>query len=658
MMDSMDSGTTEEVHLDTMDTINTFDDGQREDDNIDNIIVKLGSDVDAAASLGRSHIIPNVLISCLLETLCSFLEKDSVRAKMLNDAIIKLLKASKLTDDSITSHVTKDYTQDYKHRLRKLVDAAIKQIENKTNNSDTSIALVKQKVNQIYEQEDDSPIQSRLLNEFTDFEFLGSGGFAKVYAVKNELDGQKYAVKKSVFKNHNVDKMLQEVKVLAKLNNPNIVKYYCAWTEPKSDIVIDELHAAEKRKRECIEATSNDDTLKGTIESAKEGTETESSTTETDETETVKRETEEEDASMEIVFSEEMRCSGASSPVSLMNTDDEEDTYKGPHCNAREDSRSESVIFAPAEKETEEEGGKTGSNNTAVVPAKSQANNGKHFFLFIQMELCKMTLRKWIDTRHVDIYDGSAVSHLLFRESLNFYSQLIGALEYLHEKKIVHHDIKPSNIFISDQGIKLADFGLACQYESSKVNNHTCFGTHSYAAPEQLSGGLCNFKSDIYSSGIVLAELLLPKISTRHERMDIILALRDKNRAPELIVKRNPEWGQLIEWTTNSNPKNRPTARLLNSKVTSLITQWNRKTPTPNHEKDLPRVNVGSRRVQSANQPQPQQLFSFCCTLQIDESTGAEEISRLKTEIERLQRRNSELEELVHNNDDKTPPSN
>ncbi|CAB3370824.1 Hypothetical predicted protein [Cloeon dipterum] len=594
---SMDSGTPEDVDIVT---IKTFDDGQREDDNIDNIIVKLGSDVDAAASLGRSHIIPNVLISCLLETLCSFLETDSVKAKMLNDAIIKLLKASKLTDDSITSHVTKDYTQDYKHRLKKLVDAAIKQIKNNTI-SDTSIALLTQKVNQCYEQEeDDSPVpQSRLLKEFTDFEFLGSGGFAKVFAVKNELDGQKYAVKKSVFKNHNVAKMLQEVKVLAKLNNPNIVK---------------------KKKTGA----------------PKEGTETESSTTETNETETVKGETEEEDTSLDIVFREEMRCSGASSPVSLMNTDDEEETCKGPHCNAsREDSRSEYVIFAPAEEETKEEDEKTSCDQkTAVVPVKSQANV-KHFFLFIQMELCKTTLRKWIDTRREDIYDGSAVSHLLFKESLNFYSQLIGALEYLHDKKIVHHDIKPSNIFIGDQGIKLADFGLACQYESSKVKNHTCFGTHSYAAPEQLAGGLCNFKSDIYSS-----------------------ALRNKNRAPELIMKRNPEWGQLIEWTTNSNPKNRPTAKLLNSRVTSLITQWNRKTPTPKYEKDPPGVNVGSRRVQSSNEPQPQQLFAFCCTLQIDESTGAEEISRLKTEIERLQRRNSELEELVHTNDDKTPPSN
>ncbi|CAB3370825.1 Hypothetical predicted protein [Cloeon dipterum] len=653
----MDSGTPEDVDIVT---IKTFDDGQREDDNIDNIIVKLGSDVDAAASLGRSHIIPNVLISCLLETLCSFLETDSVKAKMLNDAIIKLLKASKLTDDSITSHVTKDYTQDYKHRLKKLVDAAIKQIKNNTI-SDTSIALLTQKVNQCYEQEeDDSPVpQSRLLKEFTDFEFLGSGGFAKVFAVKNELDGQKYAVKKSVFKNHNVAKMLQEVKVLAKLNNPNIVKYYCAWTEPKSKFVIDVLHAAEKRKRERVEPTPNDDTVKETIESAKEGTETESSTTETNETETVKGETEEEDTSLDIVFREEMRCSGASSPVSLMNTDDEEETCKGPHCNAsREDSRSEYVIFAPAEEETKEEDEKTSCDQkTAVVPVKSQANV-KHFFLFIQMELCKTTLRKWIDTRREDIYDGSAVSHLLFKESLNFYSQLIGALEYLHDKKIVHHDIKPSNIFIGDQGIKLADFGLACQYESSKVKNHTCFGTHSYAAPEQLAGGLCNFKSDIYSSGIVLAELLLPKISTGHERMEIISALRNKNRAPELIMKRNPEWGQLIEWTTNSNPKNRPTAKLLNSRVTSLITQWNRKTPTPKYEKDPPGVNVGSRRVQSSNEPQPQQLFAFCCTLQIDESTGAEEISRLKTEIERLQRRNSELEELVHTNDDKTPPSN
>ena len=80
-------------------------------------------------------------------------------------------------------------------------------------------------------------------------------------------------------------------------------------------------------------------------------------------------------------------------------------------------------------------------------------------------------------------------------------------LSYLHNRNVMHRDIKPDNLFISESGvIKLGDFGLAVQLEHSCSKRNTTCGTSLYMGPEVYDGGAC-LKSDVWSLGISVIEM-------------------------------------------------------------------------------------------------------------------------------------------------------
>lgn len=86
-------------------------------------------------------------------------------------------------------------------------------------------------------------------------------------------------------------------------------------------------------------------------------------------------------------------------------------------------------------------------------------------------------------------------------------SQLCDVLEYIHSKQVIHKDLKPENILITHNGqnVKLIDFGLSDSDDYALLKFHA--GTHAYAAPELLSGGKIDCRTDVYSFGKVLQEL-------------------------------------------------------------------------------------------------------------------------------------------------------
>src|SRR5438067_2016944 len=88
---------------------------------------------------------------------------------------------------------------------------------------------------------------------------------------------------------------------------------------------------------------------------------------------------------------------------------------------------------------------------------------------------------------------------------------VLSALSAAHRAGLVHRDVKPENILLSDDGVvKVADFGLARAVESDIASTRTglMMGTVAYCAPEQIANGSADPRSDVYSAGIVLFELL------------------------------------------------------------------------------------------------------------------------------------------------------
>ncbi|MFZ3373704.1 MAG: protein kinase, partial [Desulfitobacteriaceae bacterium] len=103
---------------------------------------------------------------------------------------------------------------------------------------------------------------------------------------------------------------------------------------------------------------------------------------------------------------------------------------------------------------------------------------------------------------------------LSMEQTLHFARQLGEALSHAHEHHIIHRDIKPQNVLITEDGrAKVTDFGIARAVSSATVT-HTSdiVGSVHYLSPEQAKGVLSNEQSDIYSLGIIMYELLTGKV--------------------------------------------------------------------------------------------------------------------------------------------------
>jgi len=122
---------------------------------------------------------------------------------------------------------------------------------------------------------------------------------------------------------------------------------------------------------------------------------------------------------------------------------------------------------------------------------------------YIVMELIEgITLKKYIERK----------KKLEIRESIEVAMQVARGLEAAHSEHIVHRDIKPQNIMISKEGkVKVTDFGIARAASSQTISSNTMGSVH-YISPEQARGGYCDERSDIYSLGITLYEMLTGRV--------------------------------------------------------------------------------------------------------------------------------------------------
>lgn len=144
--------------------------------------------------------------------------------------------------------------------------------------------------------------------------------------------------------------------------------------------------------------------------------------------------------------------------------------------------------------------------------------------------------------------------------------QMCEALAYLNENGWVHRDIKPDNYLVSEKGqVKLIDFALAQKTKGSlaKLLNpkSKIQGTRSYMSPEQIRGGGLDSRSDLYSLGCTIFELLAGKLPFTGTSGTDLLMKHIKSSPPTLeSANRNvtPEFGALIRQTMAKNPNNRP----------------------------------------------------------------------------------------------------
>jgi len=119
---------------------------------------------------------------------------------------------------------------------------------------------------------------------------------------------------------------------------------------------------------------------------------------------------------------------------------------------------------------------------------------------YIVMELIEgLTLKQYMQQK------GS----LNWREALHLSTQIAKALEHAHSRGIIHRDIKPHNIMILKDGtVKVADFGIARVSSAQSTLTREALGSVHYISPEQAKGGKIDYRSDLYSLGVVMYEML------------------------------------------------------------------------------------------------------------------------------------------------------
>lgn len=129
---------------------------------------------------------------------------------------------------------------------------------------------------------------------------------------------------------------------------------------------------------------------------------------------------------------------------------------------------------------------------------------------------------------------------LSYSQMLSYLDQVAAALDYAHERGIVHRDVKPTNILLNQNWVFLADFGLArlTQASASPVITDVALGTPAYMSPEQGRGATVDARTDIYALGVIVYEMLTGEIPHGAESSQAILYRRNHEVPPLLQVYR------------------------------------------------------------------------------------------------------------------------
>lgn len=158
---------------------------------------------------------------------------------------------------------------------------------------------------------------------------------------------------------------------------------------------------------------------------------------------------------------------------------------------------------------------------------------------FIVMEYVEgQTLKQYIQQN----------SPLQVEETIDIMKQLTSAISHAHQNHIIHRDIKPQNILVDRFGnVKITDFGIAMALSATSITQtNSVLGSVHYLSPEQARGGMANRKSDIYSLGIVMFELLTGRLPFSGESA-VSIALKHLQSETPSVRRWNPNVPQSVE---------------------------------------------------------------------------------------------------------------
>ena len=151
---------------------------------------------------------------------------------------------------------------------------------------------------------------------------------------------------------------------------------------------------------------------------------------------------------------------------------------------------------------------------------------------YIVMELIEgITLKQYIKRKGV----------LNWKETLHFSTQIAKALQHAHSRGIIHRDIKPHNIMVlKDGSVKVADFGIARLLSTQNTMTHEALGSVHYISPEQAKGSPVDARSDIYSVGVVMYEMLTGRLPFEGESA-VSIAIQHISSIPLMPREINPD---------------------------------------------------------------------------------------------------------------------
>ena len=157
---------------------------------------------------------------------------------------------------------------------------------------------------------------------------------------------------------------------------------------------------------------------------------------------------------------------------------------------------------------------------------------------FIVMELVEgITLKSYITKK----------GRLDVKEAIGIAIQVAQGIEAAHEQHIIHRDIKPQNIMVlRDGSVKVADFGIACLADSAQTLTQEALGSVHYISPEQARGDRPDARSDIYSSGVVLYEMLTGRLPFEGESA-VSVAIQHLSSIPLAPREINPDIPEQLE---------------------------------------------------------------------------------------------------------------